>query len=133
MSLAKIRAALETALSGTSPQIATAWENAYFIPTTGVPYQQAFIDPQDPDNVEFGGGYHQDGIFQINLRYPLLGGTAGAQARAEIYQQRFKRGTTLSNGGLVVTITKTPAIGKGAAVEDRWFLPVRIYFHSQIN
>lgn len=132
MSLIKIRAALETALNGMSPALATAWENVPFTPVSGSPYQQAFVDPGQPDNPEYGPGYQQSGIFQINLRYPLQNGPIAAATRAELIQTTFKRGTTFVNSGVTVTVTNTPAIGKGVAVDDRWFIPVRVFFHANI-
>lgn len=132
MSLIKIRAALETALDAMTPALSTAWENVDFIPVTDVAYQQAFLVPSEPDNLEVGPVFMQGGIFQINLRYPLKNGPAGAQARAELIRTTFKRGSSFSNSGVVVNIIKTPAIGTGATVEGRWFLPVRIYFNAQL-
>ena len=130
MSLIKVRAALETALNAMSPALSTSWENVPFVPVNGVPYQQAYIDPNDPDNPEYGDGFQESGIFQINLRYPLQNGTADAMARAELIRDTFTVGKSFSNTGQIVTITKTAAIGKGQAVADRWFLPVRIFFYT---
>lgn len=133
MSLFKIRAALETALNNMSPALATAWENTPFNPVSGVPYQQVFIDPAEPYHQEFGQLYEQSGIFQINLRYPLQNGIAEAQTRGELVQGIFKRGLSFSSDGVTVTIQKTPAIGRGAVVDNRWFLPIRIYFYAHLG
>jgi hypothetical protein len=50
MSLAQVRAALETALNSISPAIDTAWENAPYTPVDGTPYQQATLLRAQPDN-----------------------------------------------------------------------------------
>ncbi len=132
MSLGKVRIALETALNGMTPALMTSWENVPFTPATGTNYQQAFLLPSEPDNPEITGGYREQGIFQINLRYPLQTGAKAAQDRAELIRTTFKRGNSYTSGGVTVTITKTPHIGTGAAVDDRWFLPVKIQYHANI-
>ena len=132
MSLSNIRIALETALNGMAPALATSWENVPFTPATGTEYQQAFLLPSEPDNPELSGGYRDQGIFQINLRYPLQTGAKAAQDRAELIQGTFKRGNSYAAGGITVNITRTPHIGSGVAVDDRWFLPVRIQYHANI-
>lgn len=132
MSLLKIRSALETALSSMSPSIATAWENAKFTPVTGTPYQQVFLDADQPINPEMGAGYQQSGIMNISLRYPLQAGISDAQSRAELIQLLFYRGASFVSGAVVVNIIKTAHIGKGVVVEDRWLLPVRVFFNANI-
>lgn len=132
MSVIKIRGALESVLNGITPTLSTSWENVPFTPVVGVPFQQVVLDLADPDNFEIGAVYEQRGIFQINLRYPQQNGTADANARAELIKSTFKRGLSINNAGVTVTIYRTPAIGTGAAVDDRWFLPVRIYFYAHL-
>jgi hypothetical protein len=132
MSVLKIRAALETALAALTPALPTAWENIPFEPVTGQAYQQAFVQLAEPENIEYGGVYEQAGIFQINLRYPTKTGTADSTSRAEMIADLFKKGASFQSIGLIVTIYKPTHIGKGAVVEDRWLVPVRVFFHSHI-
>lgn len=134
MSSVKIRAALETALNAMSPALATAWENTDFAPpSSSTPYQRAFVMFAEPDNPAFGGGMHRElGIFQINLLYPIQAGSAQAGARAELIRAAFPRGSTFSNSGVTVVISRTPEIGQGTIDGDRWFVPVKIRFHSNI-
>jgi len=133
MSIIKIRSALETALNGMSPALATSWENVPFTSVAGTPYQQVFLNPHEPDNPTMGDDFYRErGIFQINLRYPLQTGALAAANRAQLIRTTFKRGASFINNGVAVTVEKTPEIGVGAAVDDRWFLPVRIYYFSNI-
>lgn len=132
MSAVKVKAALETALNGMSPAISTAWENVPFSPINGVAYQQAFLQLNPTENPEFSNGYRESGILQVNLRYPINTGAAAALTRAELIRSTFKRGYSFSSGGVTVTIDKTPSIGSGAIVEDRYFLPVRVNFYANV-
>ena len=132
MSAVKIKAALETALNGMSPAISTAWENVPFTPANGTAYQQVFIQLNNTENPEFANGYRESGIFQINLRYPINTGAAAALTRAELIRSTFKRGYSFTNNGVTVTIDKTPSIGSGTIVDDRYFLPVRVNFYANV-
>lgn len=132
MSALKVRAALESALNAMSPALATAWENVPFTPTVGTPYQDVFIQFNEPENPVFDEGYRENGILQINLRYPKGTGSKDAATRAELIRSTFKRGYSFSASGVTVTINRTPEIGKAAIVEDRFFLPVRIRFYANI-
>lgn len=133
MSIVKVQSALETALNGMTPALSTQWENTPFAPATGTAYQQAFLIPSEPNNPEISDGYQEIGIFQISLRYPLQTGRKAAQDRAELIRTTFKRGNSFTSGGVTVTVAKTPHIGTGAAVDDRWFLPVKIQYYANIN
>ncbi len=133
MSIVSIRAALETAVNSITPALPTAWENAFFTPPVNAPWQQVFIMPADPDNVEFGGGYQQVGIMQISLRYPRLTGSAAAATRAELIKSTLKRGNSYTSGEVITTIQKTASIGNGMDDGEFWFLPVKIQFYANIN
>lgn len=133
MSAIKIRAALETALAAMSPALSTAWENnAYAPPASTVAYQKAFVLFAEPDNAEYGASYREQGIFQVTLCYPLQTGVGAAAARAELLRTTFKRGSTFTNGGETVIVTRTPEISSGTVDGDRWAVPVKIRFISGI-
>lgn len=133
MSIVKIRAALETALNGMSPALATAWENAAYVPTAGTAYQQANMLFATPSNREFGNRYQELGYMQVKLMYPLQVGTSAIAARAELIRTTFKRGNTFANGGVTVMIPETPEIAPGGVEGDRYAVPVKIRFVAQIN
>lgn len=130
MSQAAIRAALETALAAMSPALSTAYENVAFTPTAGTAYQKCHILFADPDNTEAGRNYKEQGYMQVTLMYPQAKGSAEAAARAAMLRVTFKKNTSFTSGGHIVTVNRTPAIGNGVPDGDRWSVPVKIPFHS---
>lgn len=132
MSLAAVRAALETRLAAMAPALATAWENADFAPTGAAPYQQVFLMPAEPDNAVYGTNYQERGLLQVTLSYPLGAGVKDAVARAQLLRAQFQRGLSLVSGGVTVTIERTPEISQGVVEDDRYRLPVRIRWYANI-
>lgn len=116
----------------------TAWENVAFQTTAGVPYQEPYLLIARPDNPTFGAPFHREkGIFQINLFYPQQIGTGAISLRAELIRSTFSRGSTFSNSGIDVIIDSTPEIAtalttSGTQNDDRWMLPVKISWYSNI-
>jgi hypothetical protein len=133
MSIASVRAALETALSAVSPAISYAWENQEFAPQVGVPYAQVTLLPATPANVEMGPGYTEQGIFQANLFYPNGSGPADAIARAELIRGAFPYAASFVSGGVTVNIIATPEIGPARPEDDRFMVPVKIRWSARIG
>lgn len=132
MSIVNIRAALETALNAMSPALSTAWENAAFVPVAGTPYQQVNILFASPDNMVYGSAHRELGFMQVKLMYPLQVGTAVVAARAELIRATFKRGASFSNSGITVVVEKTPEVSPGSVDRDRWAVPIKVRFFSNI-
>jgi hypothetical protein len=134
MSAIKIRAALETALNGITPTIATAWENSAFLSlASSVPYQQVNVLFAEPDDPTYGDTYHlEQGFMQVKLMYPLQAGSLAAMTRAELIRMTFYRGASFSNGGITVVISRTPSISPGNVEGDRWAVIVKIRFTAQV-
>jgi hypothetical protein len=134
MSAIKIRAALETALNGITPAIATAWENSAFLSlASSVPYQQVNVLFAEPDDPTYGDTYHlEQGFMQVKLMYPLQAGSLAAMTRAELMRTTFYRGASFSNGGINVVISRTPSISPGNVDGDRWAVIVKIRFTAQV-
>ena len=135
MSSVKVKAALETALAAMVPALATAWPNVAFTPplNSSTPWQRADVLFAAPEDLEIGSTYHREqGVFLVTLFYPLQTGSGAAQARAELLRSIFYRGATFTNAGVAVTIEQTPEISAGSADGDRWVIPVRIRFYSNI-
>ena len=134
MTQAAIRSALEAALNGMSPPLATAWENVAFTPpASSVPYQRAFLLFAAPENPDMGRGVtRENGIFQINLCYPLQAGDGAARARVALIRNTFYRSATFVSGAARVIIRNTPEAGAGAASGDRWIVPVKCIFFADI-
>lgn len=127
MSISDVRNALEIKLNSILPALATSWQNVKYTPVTGIPYQAAYVMPATPANPTLGDGfYREQGIFQISLFYPLLTGSQTAETRAELIRKAFKRGTSMTSGGVKVVVDKTPEIGQGRADDDRWHIPIKI-------
>lgn len=133
MSSLEVRTALETALSAITPTFSTAWENVDFTPVAGTPYQKAHLLLADPDNKAFGASYQEQGIFQVNLFYPLGTGSAVIETRAKLIRSTFYRGMSFTSGGVTVRISKTPSIGAGSRDGDRWMVPVKIIFFCNVT
>lgn len=133
MSLAKVRAALESRLTAMTPALSTAFENASFSPVSGTPYQAVYLLPAQPDDSEIGARHHFEiGIFQVSLLYPQNTGPAAAQSRAIAVRQWFSRGTTLTNAGVNVNITRVPYIRPGRVDADRWRIDIDIRYQAEI-
>jgi hypothetical protein len=133
MSLAKIRAALETAINAMSPALATAWENVSFTPTAGTPYQRVSMNWHEPINAEYGRTAMQGGFLQVVLCYPGGAGPAAADARAQLLRSTFYRGASFTADSLTTTIARTPGTLPGFIDDDgRYALAVRIPFFATI-
>jgi hypothetical protein len=133
VSVQAIRAALEQRLNAMSPALAAAWENATFTPQTDVPYQKVNLLRATPDNPMYGPAHVASGFLQITLMYPQSAGPAPAEARAELVRTTFPRGSSMTSGGITVTVQKTPEIGPGMPDGDRWALPVRIRYFANVT
>jgi hypothetical protein len=133
MSTIKVRQALETHLASLTPAIATAYENKDFTPVTGTPYQRVNLLPAEPDNSTMGQTfYREQGLLQVMLCYPNNATALPAQTRAEAIKTHFKRGTTLEQAGLKVHIINTPRVGVGFNDNDRYCIPVTIFYLADV-
>lgn len=133
MSTTLIRIALEKRLDTMSPALSTAWENANFAPVSGIPYQQVHLMRGKPQNPTFDTFRREVGFMQVSLYYPRDAGPAAAEARAELIVATFPRKLVLVEQGVRVTIDATPYVMAGFVDEDRWCVPVRIQFYSNIS
>lgn len=133
MSALAIRAALETALEGMSPAIATQWENAPYTPVVDTPYQRVNLLMNEPAAIEMSGAHHQEaGFMQVTLCYPLGTGHGAATTRAELIRQTFYRGATFTSGGVTTTIERHPEIAPALIEDDRYAVPVRVRFFANV-
>jgi len=127
------RRALETALAAMTPPLATAYENASFTPTTGVPYQRANMLYATPENEVLGCTRRREiGIFQVQLYYPIGPGSAAAQARADAIRAAFPRGSVFTHSGVNTLIRRTPFKSPGFTDADRYVVTVSIPFEAEI-
>lgn len=108
------------------------FEDMDFQPTPGRPYEEVLVLFARPDNPTFGDGYFRErGILKVVLRYPSKTGKKNSGDRIEVFRTVFKRGTTLVNGPSKVIIDKTPEIGHGFNLHDRWVIPITIPWYSE--
>lgn len=134
MSAVAIQTALEVALAAISPALPTAHENNGFAkPADGSAYQEAWFLPAKPEALEASGRWRREqGIFQVTLKYPPKGGSLAAKTRADLIQSTFYHGRAIVGTGVVVQIGAPPEIGAGRNEDDRYVVPVKIPFYSNI-
>lgn len=131
MSLAKVRAALESRLNGMSSVLPTAWENVPFSPTEGVAWQKANLLMNDP--VDYAVNLdvtEQRGLFQVTTYFPEGNGTATASAYAKSVADRFAPDQTLTSGGVDVEILSTARIATSRQIDGWWVTPITIPWRS---
>lgn len=127
MTIATIRAALESRLSGMGGALPSAMENVDYSPTVGVAWQRVRMLVNTPvDHAVTSDVIEHRGFLEVILHYPQGVGTATAAAKAQAIAARFAPVQTLSSGSTRVEITKTAHIGTGFPL-DGWFcIPVSI-------
>ncbi|MFM9829731.1 MAG: phage tail terminator-like protein [Sphingomonas sp.] len=134
MSAVLCRKALEVALSGMSPSLATAWENAPYSPVVGTAYQAVSMILARPADIELSGRIHREqGFLQINLMYPLDTGPNAAETRAELVRSTFYASRTFTASGVTVHIDGTPEIAPARVEDNRYMVPVRVRFYAHIT
>lgn len=106
--ISNIRAAFVTRLQTFPSMPSVAWENVPFTPVSGVPYIAPFLLPGEPSQSELGtaGANSHTGVYQISVFYPSGGGVAALNTLVSSLCDHFKRGTTISYGGVTVTCQK---------------------------
>lgn len=135
MSDKSIRAALEERLDALLPALATQWENIEFSPpAANLPYQRVHMMRAQPENPEAAGSKLKRhlGVMQVTLMYPQNVGPGDAETRAAALSEQFKRGTSLTKDGVTVTVDGTPHVMAGFQDGDRWAVPVRIPYFSNV-
>lgn len=132
-SLSAVGEALETQLATVTPNLATAYENVAYVPTAGIPYQQAFLLPATPGNIEIGPGYTEQGIFQISLYFPKDAGAGPAITQAELIRAAFPYGASIVNAGITVNIVGTPEVAPARPDGDRFMVPVKIRWRAWVS
>lgn len=134
MSIAKIRAAFETRLATLSPALATAYENGSYAPVAGTPYQRVNLLPNTPEDAVLGSKiYFERGIFQVTLCYPVGNGPGTAEARAQLVKDLFKRGTSMTQSGLIITVMRAPSAAPAFIDGDRYCIPLSVRYQAQVS
>lgn len=108
-----------------------AYENIGYTPTTGTPFIRPTVLPVDTVQAGLGskGQEFHDGIFQVDVFWPVDQQKALALAEADSIADYFARGLTLTYNGVNVRIG-TASIGASNR-ENSWYqIPVLIDYHS---
>ncbi len=131
MSIATIRAALESRLNGIANALPTAWENTDYAPTIGTPWQRVRLLPNEPRDLAVTSDIVESrGLLEVLLFYPPGGGTAAAAARAQAIADRFAPVQTLTSGSTAVQILNTASIGAGFRADEWFCVPITIPWRS---
>ncbi len=124
-----IRAALEVQLAAVSGLPASrSWENVAFTPPApGVPWVQGTFSPGRTRAVTVGStpNYRIEGLYLVDLHYPLGNGPASAEAMADAVIAAFSASVDLLHSGVTTRIRYAE---RGAGYrEDSWFkMPIAI-------
>lgn len=134
MSDAKVRQALETRLAQMTPALDTVFENTPYTPKAKTPYQRIDLMRAPPENPEMTGAFRRLlGVLQVTLFYPQQKGPAEAEARADAVAAWFPANSSYAKDSVVVTIDGSAYIMAGFQDGDRWAVPVRIPYFSNIS
>jgi hypothetical protein len=128
-----VRVALESRLAALTPALPTAWDNTSYTPSLSTAFQRPALLRGAPENPALGSAFYREvGVFQVMLCYPLNGGSATADTRAQLIRAWFPRGSSLTANGTTVTIQSTPTIGPGMSDGSFWCVPVSIPYYANI-
>lgn len=132
MSVLKTQRALIKHLNLLVPAVATAYEGASFTSPATL-YQRLQFRINQPDDPVFGTGYYRERIeMQIFVNAPTNKGTGEALTRAELLRTHFKKGTTITEDGILIHILETPQISGTMAIGDRIICPVLIDVTAEV-
>lgn len=133
MSQSDIRIALEKELIRLDSTFPIAISNVKFKPTSGVSYQSCKVIPQTVENPTYGDNFHREnGVFQIMLCFVLYEGEGDILLKADEVKEWFYRGKSITQGTTTVTIRTTPTIGTAYVTEDRYCIPISIFYYANL-
>lgn len=120
-------------LATITPSVATAYEGSKFNPPDNAMYQRVQYTIQQPDDPTFGTGYHRELVQMQVFVVDVLGkGTAVGLARAELIRDKFKKGTTLTEGSIKIHVLSTPQISGTIIASDRLVIPVLVNLTAEV-
>ena len=129
-----IEKAANRQLATISPSVVTAYEGVKFSPPDNAMYQRVQYTIQQPDDPTFGTGYHRELVQMQVFVVDVLGkGTAAGLARAELIRDKFKKGTTLTEGSIKIYVLSTPQISGSIIASDRLVIPVLVNLTAEVT
>lgn len=136
MSVGRIEGALQKAYRDGDffPVDKTAFENSAFNPPTNEPWAAVFFLPNLPNVSSLGEyGFDEiDGVFQIDLNYPLNQGTGAAREKADQFPIVFTPGQRFYFDNQEVLITSCGR-SSGRPVDGWWKVVVSVQWYAQMR
>lgn len=127
-----VQAALDSKLSTIGDGLAIAWENTEYTPVLGTPWIRptlltASADLMDLDNLQM-----QEGIYQVDVFYPVDKGPGALLAKLDELYDLFKSTTTLQQGTTKVYIKQISRLNP--STEDAWYMGgIEVNFKTYSN
>ena len=130
----EIWAAFKTALKSAAFLLPIHWQGTPFVPKQGKPYlEEAFIPAETATPCLGDSLVRAEGMYQITCVYPNGLGAGDAVKMADKVVKQFKRGVSLTTGGVTVTITKSWASSPLSDAPDWIRVAVSIRYFSYIT
>ena len=130
----KIDSALMQAFVDGAFGLSTAYENVPFEPVVGAPWAQLFILPAQPTANTLGAGGQDliEGLFQINLNYPIGDGAGLAKQKANEIREYFYAGRVFTYAAQDVFISSA---GRGISqnIDSYYQIILTINFQSRVT
>lgn len=123
MTVARIRAALITALEDSNFSMSTVHDNVGgFTPEIGTPYAETFFMPNTPIPFTMGdeGEDEHTGLVQINLNFPIGEGMGNTLDKVDYVRTVFKAGVTFTYEDQVVHI-ETCGVSRAPQIQDGFY------------
>lgn len=128
-----IEKAANRQLATITPSVSTAYEGVKFNPPDNAMYQRVQYSIQSPEDPTFGTGYHRELVQMQVFIVDVLGkGTAAGLARAELIRDKFKKGTTITEGTIRIHVLSTPQISGSIIASDRLVIPVLVNLTAEV-
>lgn len=116
-----IQAALDTKLNQLAGGIDVAWENTSYIPTKGTAYLRPSLLMAPSSLLNFESLQMNQGIYQIDLFYPLDRGPGDMLMKADEIHDHFKTDLKLVSNGVSVYL-KAISRTTPSEIDEAWFM-----------
>lgn len=116
-----VQAALDTRLDALTGGTPIAWENVEYTPVRGTAYLRPTTLMAPSSLMDLIDLQMNEGIYQIDVIYPLGNGNGAALAKADAIYDHFKGDITLVSNGVTVNvkqISRRPQVIR----EDAWLM-----------
>lgn len=134
MDYGKIRQALETKLQAFPSALPIVFENVTAAPDLTLPHLRCYQlnAATKPMGIGSAAGRWYQGLFQINVLYPLGAGPVFPEDTAAKLCGFFSSGLQLASGGIVVKLEE-PYVGKQLESDGWYIFPVYVRWFSLVE